>query len=473
MLEFRGILPEFSRRHSSIMRFCSVVIAGVLFVASLRPAVAQDKSWTTGKKTLAFLRFDLAQAPGDPISKPDALKLISDVNKFFNANSRGKFQIDATIGPTLRLPKLRSTYAQNKASILEDAHEVARLGAYHLETFDLEVMATPRLGDSSFGEGEFGQKGLVLQGDFLWRTLAQELCSNLGISGSDVWQPSGDSIIGPGEAKAFKDPFDIMGDQKVSLEASTLNAPHKWQAGWLSDAEVPVATKSAHFRIMPHDTAPAGDTTSTKAVRIPLKKGGAYWLEYQSSADTPHAKDGILVYRTGDNAGPTQLLQMNPDLAKDEGFKAAPLLTGHVFNDPSLNLYVAPLQVAGDGSMEVAVNIGPFPNNQQPEVEIGANKWEVDVDQPLTMAGHATDPDGDDVVYWWEFGDGEWGGNSKKVTKAWKEPGIYTVKCHVADLKGGVATNEAEVTVKGDMPQEGDQTAEGGTQRGAPPADDR
>lgn len=446
------------------MRFSSVVIAGAVVAVSLRPAAAQDKSRTIGTKSLIFLRFDIGQNPGDPILKPDALKLIDEVNQFFKTNSRGKFQLDPTIGPTLRLPKLRSTYVQGKGSVLDDAHEVARLGAFHIENYDLEVIATPRLGEN-FSEGEFGKKGLVLQGEFNWRPFAQELCSNLGIYGSDVWQASGDSIIGSGTAQAYKDPFDFLGDQKGNLAASTLNAPHKWQAGWLTDAEVPVATKSGRYKITPHDTAPATDTTSTKAVRIPLKDGGAYWLEYRPSADTPHARDGLLVYRTTAKPGPTQLLQMNPALAKDEGFKAAPLLAGHVFNDPALNLYVTPLQATANGPMEVAVNIGPFPDNQAPEVEIGSDKWEVDVNTPLTMAGHATDPDGDELAYWWEFGDGEWGGNSKKVTKTWTMPGIYKVTCHVTDMKGGVATNEQEITVMGEAPQEG-ETGEGAT----PPA---
>ncbi|HLX64117.1 MAG TPA: PKD domain-containing protein [Planctomycetota bacterium] len=62
--------------------------------------------------------------------------------------------------------------------------------------------------------------------------------------------------------------------------------------------------------------------------------------------------------------------------------------------------------------------------------------------QNISFTAAAHDPDGDDLYYWWDFGDGGYGSDAS-TTYAYQAPGTYTVTLHVDD-----GTDETIATVK-------------------------
>ncbi|MGC8991693.1 MAG: Calx-beta domain-containing protein, partial [Verrucomicrobiia bacterium] len=66
---------------------------------------------------------------------------------------------------------------------------------------------------------------------------------------------------------------------------------------------------------------------------------------------------------------------------------------------------------------------------------------------PISLFAVASDPDGDQLAYYWEFGDLTFGSNSPAATKYWTTNGIYVVRCTVSDMKGGCATRNLTITV--------------------------
>jgi hypothetical protein len=85
--------------------------------------------------------------------------------------------------------------------------------------------------------------------------------------------------------------------------------------------------------------------------------------------------------------------------------------------------------------------------NAAPVVDAGLDAtvpWGV----PVTLAGTASDPDGDSngMVAGWSFGDGATG-TTLEAVHAYAEPGTYTAKLTVTDADGGVSSDTAVVTV--------------------------
>jgi PKD repeat protein len=98
------------------------------------------------------------------------------------------------------------------------------------------------------------------------------------------------------------------------------------------------------------------------------------------------------------------------------------------------------------GTATVAVTVGNPRGNQAPTVQIAANPRRGTAPLKVTFTAAANDPDGDPMLYEWDFGDGGKAGG-QKVTHTYAKPGTYTAKVMVDDLKGGKATAEVAITV--------------------------
>jgi hypothetical protein len=98
-------------------------------------------------------------------------------------------------------------------------------------------------------------------------------------------------------------------------------------------------------------------------------------------------------------------------------------------------------------ALDVVVNLGTFPSNHRPSVTIGASSSSVAIASPVTLTATASDPDGDTLAYYWDFGDGTFGTNGSIASKSWNASGEYRVQCTTTDMKGGTASDSVIVSV--------------------------
>ncbi|MBL9135323.1 MAG: PKD domain-containing protein, partial [Verrucomicrobiales bacterium] len=96
---------------------------------------------------------------------------------------------------------------------------------------------------------------------------------------------------------------------------------------------------------------------------------------------------------------------------------------------------------------DVRVEIGAFPSNTTPTLELQASATEVLVGAPVTFTAAGSDEDGDPLSYSWDLGEGNPGGNAAEVTRRWASPGDYVVRCEVSDFHGGVAARHLVIRV--------------------------
>ncbi|MCC5843624.1 MAG: immunoglobulin domain-containing protein [Verrucomicrobia bacterium] len=104
--------------------------------------------------------------------------------------------------------------------------------------------------------------------------------------------------------------------------------------------------------------------------------------------------------------------------------------------------------------IEVVINYGnDITNNQPPAATFShtvLNGAQPGV--PFEITVNATDPDGDDLAFDWNFGDNTYNiVNSATQVKTWSEPGFYLVEVTVSDMKGGLTDAGVWVNV-GDVP---------------------
>jgi PKD repeat protein len=98
-------------------------------------------------------------------------------------------------------------------------------------------------------------------------------------------------------------------------------------------------------------------------------------------------------------------------------------------------------------SLDVVVNIGPFPNNNAPSLDISSSATAVPAGTPVAFTATASDPEGDSLAYFWDFGDKTYGLNGASLSKSWNTVGEYVVNCVVSDMKGGTASRWMVITV--------------------------
>ncbi|MDG2123205.1 MAG: PKD domain-containing protein, partial [Verrucomicrobiales bacterium] len=97
--------------------------------------------------------------------------------------------------------------------------------------------------------------------------------------------------------------------------------------------------------------------------------------------------------------------------------------------------------------------VASFPTevNGGPAVELVADRGIAARADEVVFTAMATDPDGDELVYAWHFGEGDVfageGLNSATAAKAWGSDGEYVVQVTVSDRRGGVARDQMVVKI--------------------------
>lgn len=410
--------------------------------------VAHD-SWTQGAKRLLFMRVAFPDDPGEPIREDEAHNLMNDVNAWYVENSYDSVSIISDVTPLLMLPQTKGWYSvEGYSRLLGDAREAARTAGFDTANYDLDIVRHSRVSGFNWnGQSYVGGKGLWLQSSSLGVTV-HELGHNFGLMHANFWSATSDSIIGAGSNVEYGNTFDTMGPANAG--DYQFNVIWKNTLDWLPARCFHGVTNSGLYRLYAFDV-PQLVSSCKYGLRIRKDFDREYWAEFrQRFASNPWTQSGVLLNwdawdnGAGGSAGGTHLLDTTPGTPVGNSSKDdAAILLGRTFTDPSAGIHLTPLAKGGsapDTWIDVQVNLGAFPSNLSPVLQLGADAIAVGTNVTVTFTANAADADGDALAYAWDFGDLTFGSNAPTASKKWPGVGDYVVRCVVSDLKGGMAS---------------------------------
>ncbi|HEX7260248.1 MAG TPA: PKD domain-containing protein, partial [Luteolibacter sp.] len=412
--------------------------------------------WTESPKSVFFIRVDFSDAVGATVTQADLTQVINtDVADSISKMSYGKTTVTATVSTmTVRMPSPKSTYSSTNNNGLLHSDAVAAYkaiaGANSLNSYHIIGVHFPAIGMGSpyAGLADVGGSRQWLQDNHSSGVIIHELGHNYGISHANFWETTDGSVVGVGANKEYGDIFDIMGGGPDPEGHFHMQA--KQRLNWLDSSKWTdaTATGSATYRIHRFDHE------STTGVRrgVRLTKAAApdeyYWLGYRPGIPgNPWLDNGAYLIWERPNADNCWLLDTTP--TSTSGRYDAAIAIGRTYSDTAANVHITPTATGGSGAdawLDVNVQLGPFPTNTPPTATLTA---------PTTAAARtnvnfsvsASDPNGNPLAYYWDFGDSSVSTNSAAVTHSWTVGGSYTVNVTVTDMKGGTVTKTKVVTV--------------------------
>lgn len=427
------------------------------------PPISPD--WTQGPKRVLFLRLSFPDDPVEPISEAEATALMNQVNTFYVESSFNKTTLIPTITPLLTLPQPKTYYSLNgPGTLLNDARRKAAEAGYLPGNYDLDIARFQTVPGFKFGGlASVGGRGVWLQSSGLG-VVCHELGHNYGLLHANFWNtrrpapPPGvpadtdsvigfDSVIGPGHDIEYGDVYDTMGGG--GGPDGHFNALHKYLLRWIPDANARTALSGTN-RLYAHDAPPLYNDR-LYLLRVPKDTERAYWISYRSRyRDNPWSQNGVELHWNNWplTLGTSQLLDTTPGTPME--LTDAALVVGRTFSDLPAGVHITPIARGVTGTnawIDVVVNVGFFPTNAPPAVDVIADRTRVAPGAAVTLNAGANDPDGDPLVFYWDFGDGTFSGSSASVTKSWAAPGDYVVRCEVSDMKGGMTSRHLVITV--------------------------
>jgi hypothetical protein len=406
---------------------------------------------TEGVKKLLIIRVDFSDLTGAPFADPTGVSLISGLNSFYSEMSFGRagFALSGAgsdVTPALRMPQPASYYGPNNYynQLRTDARNAASTAGYALANYDYDVIcfgAVPGWGWA--GLGYVGAAGAWLRSYFTPGVAGHEIGHNFGLNHANFWDTAGQSVIGNGSSVEYGDIYDTMGSANAG--AYHFNASYKKYLNWLQGNETLTVSNSGVYRVYPHD-----DTNSTglRGLRIVRSAATNYWVEFrQKFTGNRWLMSGAGIRWSGNGNEKSHLLDTTP--GSPDGKNDAALVLGRTFSDVAAGIHITTLRKGGTTpeSLDVAVNLGTFPGNHAPSVTLGVGTASAAPGATLTFNATASDPDGDALAYAWDFGDSTFGTNGPAASKSWSSAGEYVVRCVVTDMKGGVGSSSAIITI--------------------------
>lgn len=406
---------------------------------------------STGLKTLLYLRAAFPETRLEPQTEAAAYDMMRQVNDWYVEASYGNFHLLTTVAPLIILPHTEAFYngpEGDEYGLYSDALVAAAAMGYDYLSHDLDIVAYTGGPGNFNGAASIGSRGIWLKSMSVG-TAAHELGHNLGLYHANFWNTSGRSVIGDGSNLEYGNIFDTMGP--ASAGNLHFNAAFKSQLDWLKWELVHDIHRSGVYRIHAYDQ-PRLDPANRYGFEVRKDDERSYWGEFRQKfgASNPWLRDGLLLNWSpwSKSAGGTHLLDTTP--GTPEGRTDAALTIGRTFSDSEAGVHITPVGKGGTSpeSIDVVVNIGTFPGNQPPSATVSAGQTNVGTDTTVNFTVLATDPEGDALAYFWDFGDQTFStNNSPNVANSWSTAGDYVVRCLVSDMKGGTASDSVIVRV--------------------------
>ena len=438
--------------------------------------------WNNGPRKLLYMRVIFEDSLQEPQTEAQAWGAIEQLNDYFAEVSFGKVFYLADVTPAILLPRSRAWYTADytatgsNSPIMTDAKEAARALGYNPDNYQhFTVIYT---GGTGNGPGTFGGLGSV-GGANVWLrttsigTFAHEIGHNVGLWHGNSWDSNRTigvswntsltrDVIGGGLNGEYGHSYDVLGSSgSFTGNKGHFMAHHKNLMNWLPTETVAAATTSGVYRIFPMDQTVL-DPERRYALRVTKDAGRDYWVDFRQKYNADHRwfRDGVLLHWSrwgqnqvgnedqvvGGNRG-GQLLDTTPGSA--DGKNDAPVVIGRTFSDRESGVHITPLGKGGTTpeSMDVQVHLGFFPGNNAPVIHsLTASTTTPALNGTVNFSVDATDPDGDPLAYFWDFGDATYGVNAAATSKQFTTARHYAVRCIVSDMKGGETSKLVLIT---------------------------
>lgn len=186
-----------------------------------------------------------------------------------------------------------------------------------------------------------------------------------------------------------------------------------------------------------------------------------YWLEFrakqfQNDPSQPYLTDGLLLNMDmGDLVnGDYGYILPRPGSRNNENRRwDVGVVLGQTVSDPVRGIHITPIAVAPTGEaprwMDLRINFGAFATNQAPVVSsLTTSNQTPNIGAAINLSATATDPEGDQLFYRWDFGDYTLSKDGLATqSKSYTSAGNYRVQVEVSDGKGKVARQSLLLTV--------------------------
>lgn len=323
-----------------------------------------DEDWTTGTKTVLFIRAGFPDRPEDTLEEAPVYAAMKEVADYFVRMSQGKLELQPTVlEMTVWLEDESEHFVESelrgKAVRNATVRRMWDVAPGRLADYDLSLVWFPKISEwEEKGGGSLGSTGAWVNGTLEPHAIAQQLARNFGLPPSNALAPvNGEFEVSNRLAGA--DPADLMGDTDW---LAPINPWYRTALHWFQPGEDwRYVFESGVYRLYRHDIAAAEQRL--RGIRLgvnrtswiaPFWSKSFYWVDLQEES---WRRGGVAVRRgmlNGHSYGDAgaDLLDMSPD--SPDGIAEYALRAGSEYFDPAEGIRIEVVAIGGAGPDQYA-----------------------------------------------------------------------------------------------------------------------